>query len=158
MLILYQDSNGVKVHSSHYAFLFAIWRKHKEWVLYPFFAFDTTSHRHNVAIWCIVGMDLKAAGIAQSVFEGTITYSQQSIQATEPPPGFETQGRRHQNSKIGVSVAPPNGLMYSKIKKGKVLMLRTKKMSTNLWLFFSKMQTETSRWCRTSTQRRWPIK
>ena len=39
--------------------------KRKEWVLYPFFAFDATSHRCNVAIWRrrsrtrIVWMDLK---------------------------------------------------------------------------------------------------
>ena len=30
-------------------------------------------------------------------------------------PGFETQGRHHQNSKTGVSVAPWKGLMSSKI-------------------------------------------
>ena len=36
---------------SHYAFLFAIWRKCKEWIVYLFFAFDATCHRHNVAIW-----------------------------------------------------------------------------------------------------------
>ena len=30
-------------------------------------------------------------------------------------PGFETQGRRHQKSKTGVSVVPPKGLMSSKI-------------------------------------------
>ena len=29
-------------------------------------------------------------------------------------PGFETQGRRHQKSKTGVSVAPGKGLMFSK--------------------------------------------
>ena len=29
-------------------------------------------------------------------------------------PGFETQGRRHQKSKTGVSVAPRKGLMSSK--------------------------------------------
>ena len=32
-------------------------------------------------------------------------------------PGFETQGRRYQKSKTGVSVAPQKGLMSSKIKK-----------------------------------------
>ena len=31
--------------------------------------------------------------------------------------GFETQRRRHQKSKLGVSVAPQKGLMSSKIKK-----------------------------------------
>ena len=30
-------------------------------------------------------------------------------------PGFETQGRRHQKSKIGVSAVPQKGLMSSKI-------------------------------------------
>ena len=35
-----------------FAFLFVICVKCKEWVLYPFFALDTTSHRRNVAIWC----------------------------------------------------------------------------------------------------------
>ena len=32
-------------------------------------------------------------------------------------PGFETQGRRQQKSKTGVSVAPQKELMSSKIKK-----------------------------------------
>ena len=47
---------GVKVHSHYavfwvfFAFLFVICVKRKEWVLYPFFAFDATSHRRNVAI------------------------------------------------------------------------------------------------------------
>ena len=64
----FRESSIVKVHF-HYTFLFEIWRKCKEWVIYPFFAFDATSHRHNVAIWrkdrrrCnrthIVWMDLK---------------------------------------------------------------------------------------------------
>ena len=40
----------VKVHS-HYVFFYIICVKRKKWVLYPFFAFDATSHRHNVAIW-----------------------------------------------------------------------------------------------------------
>ena len=34
-------------------------------------------------------------------------------------PGFETQGRRHQKSKTGVSVAPRKGLMSSKNLKKK---------------------------------------
>ena len=34
-----------------FAFLFVICVKRKEWVLYPFFAFDATSHRRKVAIW-----------------------------------------------------------------------------------------------------------
>ena len=33
--------------------------------------------------------------------------------------GFETQRRRHQKSKTGVSVAPQKGLMFSKIFLGK---------------------------------------
>ena len=33
----------------------------------------------------------------------------------EIDPGFETQGRRHQKSKTGISVAPQKGLMPSKI-------------------------------------------
>ena len=32
-------------------------------------------------------------------------------------PGFETQGRCHQKSKIGISVAPQTGLLSSKILK-----------------------------------------
>ena len=45
-------------------------------------------------------------------------------QATKHPsegihPGFETQGRRHQISKIGVSVAPQKGLVSSEIFKKK---------------------------------------
>ena len=42
---------ALKVYS-HYAFFCIICVKRKEWVLYPFFAFDATSHRRNVAIWC----------------------------------------------------------------------------------------------------------
>ena len=30
-------------------------------------------------------------------------------------PGFETQGRRQQKSKMGITVAPQKGLMFSKI-------------------------------------------
>ena len=41
----------LKVHS-HYAFFCIICVKREEWILYPFFAFDATSHRCNVAIWC----------------------------------------------------------------------------------------------------------
>ena len=33
--------------------------------------------------------------------------------------GFKTQGRHHQKSKTGVSVAPQKGLMFSKIEKKK---------------------------------------
>ena len=35
-----------------FAFFCIICIKRKEWVLYSFFAFDATSHRCNVAIWC----------------------------------------------------------------------------------------------------------
>ena len=60
-----QCEKGFKVRS-HYAFfalLFAIWRKHKEWVQFPFSAFDTTSHRCNVAIWCKRRRRRKRTGI-----------------------------------------------------------------------------------------------
>ena len=40
-------------------------------------------------------------------------------------PGFETQGRCHQKSKTGVSVAPQKGLVSSKFKK-KVFMVNVK--------------------------------
>ena len=47
----FEPVTTLKVHSHYavfFAFLFAIWRKCKEW---PFSAFDTTSYRRNVAIW-----------------------------------------------------------------------------------------------------------
>ena len=37
------------IHTMH--FFCIIWDKRREWVPYPFFAFDATSHRRNVAIW-----------------------------------------------------------------------------------------------------------
>ena len=47
-------------------------------------------------------------------------------------PGFETQGRRHQKSKTGVSVAPQKGLVSYKIflkkkkkKKKEIAILKT---------------------------------
>ena len=39
------------------------------------------------------------------------------MQVTKHASEFETQGRRHQKSKTGISVAPQKGLMSSKIKK-----------------------------------------
>ena len=49
--------------------------------------------------------------------------------------GFETQGRHHQRSKIGISVAHQKGLMSSKIILKKILpQLRTKLFGTEYLL------------------------
>ena len=48
-------------------------------------------------------------------------------------PGFETQGRRYQKSKTGVSVAPRIGLMSSKIFLKKLLSLKIIRIFMMLW-------------------------
>ena len=58
----------------------------------------------------------RSAGVTTGKSEESIVYRQENIVSQGIGPGFETQGRCHQKSKTGLSVAPQKGLI-SKTKK-----------------------------------------
>ena len=67
-------------------------------------------------VWNVL-TTIQLAGIAPEVNLRNPLHSGEKTHKWGIHPGFETQGRRHQKSKIGVSVAPQKGLVSSKKNK-----------------------------------------
>ena len=66
----------------------------------------------------------RSAGVAPEVNLRNSLHAGNKAHKRGIHPGSETQGRRHQKSKTGVSVAPQKGLMFSKkffLKKSKLV-------------------------------------
>ena len=57
---------------------------------------------------------IQSAGVTPEVNLRNLLCAGEEAHKQGNPPWFETQGRRHQKSKIGVPVAPQKGLMSSK--------------------------------------------
>ena len=57
---------------------------------------------------------IQSAGVAPEVNLSNLLHAGDKARKGGIHPGFETQGRHHQKSKTGVSVAPRKGLMSSK--------------------------------------------
>ena len=97
---------------------------------------------------------IQSAGVAPEVNLRNSLYAGEEACKRGIHPGFETQGRRHQKSKTGVSVAPPKGYMSSKNFKKSILKLMPflTHSLTPWWQYYVQQTSEPSLISRT----RWP--